>query len=146
MKANAKQKQLIHLNAPTRDLKEEYVQWATNDNDKISCNDLSFEQANAILKQLGIPPLKPVKEDTPLYWGFFTKTNEQHKYILSLLRQIGWTKSHNQYGLVADIERFGEWLQSKRSPVQKPLKKMNVNELSTVINALESMLGKKFAK
>lgn len=41
--ATAKQKQLIHLNTPTKDMKEEWVQWATNSNDKTSCNDLTFD-------------------------------------------------------------------------------------------------------
>lgn len=144
MKASKKQKQLIHLNTPTRDIKEEFVQWATGDVSKISCDDLTFDQANQILKQLHVKPVRMVRENTPEYWGFFTKTNTQHKYILSLLQQIGWVKTHDVYGKVADIERLGKWLQSKRSPVNKPLKKMTPTELSTIVNAFESMLGKKF--
>lgn len=144
MNANAKQKQLIHMNTPTRDIKEEFVQWATGSVEKTSCNDLSFDQANRILEQLGCPPQSPRRGEVG--WGRFDKDNRQHRYILSLLRQIGWTKTSDRYGQIADMERFGQWLQSKRSPVQKPLKKMNGNELTKVINALGSMTVKKWSK
>lgn len=140
MKANKKQKQLIHLNTPTRYIKEEFVQWATGDDKKISTNDLSFEQANKILRQLGIQPIRPDKEDTPLFWGFFDRKNKQHMQIQSLLHQLHWTVDHPKYGRVADLERFGSWLQSERSPVRKPLKKMDVKECSKIIIALEGIV------
>lgn len=146
MKANSYQKKLIHTNAPNRDIKEEYVQWATEDVSKISCNDLSFDQANAIIvHQLGLKSVTAVKEDTPLYWGFFDKDNQQHKFILSLLRQLNWTKLDTKYGRLADIERFGAWLQSDKSPVNKPLKAMDPKtEVKRIIVALESMISKKY--
>src|SRR5690606_32694689 len=121
MKATAKQKQLIHLNAPTRDIKEEFVQWATGSVEMTSCNDLSFDQANEILKKLGKQPIRMVKEDTPLFWGYFQNGNKQHNQIQSLLHQLRWTRPHPQYGRIPDLARFGAWLQSERSPVQKPL-------------------------
>ena len=140
MKATKKQKQLIHLNTPNGDIKEEFVQWATQDNDKISTNDLSFEQANLILGKIGIRPLRPAKEDTPLYWGFFDKKNTQHMQILSLVHQLQWTNAHPKYGRVADLERLGQWLQSNRSPVKKPLKKMTPAECSKIITALNGII------
>lgn len=140
MKATKKQKQLIHLNTPNRDIKEEFVQWATNDNEKISTNDLSFEQANLILSKIGIRPLRPAKEDSPLYWAFFDKANKQHMQILSLLNQLHWTVPHQKYGQVADLEHFGQWLQSNRSPVKKPLKKMTAAECSKIITALNGII------
>lgn len=75
---------------------------------------------------------------TPEYWGLFTASNSQHKYILSLLRSMNWvTKKKGFY--VADMVRFGEWLQSSKSPVKKPLKKMTPDEVSKIIVALENM-------
>lgn len=140
MIANAKQKQLIHLNAPTRDIKEEFVQWATGDVSKISTNDLSFDQANAILVKLGKKPLRPAKEDSPYYWGMFDRLNHQHSKVLSLLHQLQWAKPDPKYGRVPDIERLGQWLQSKRSPVNKPLKKMDQKELNKIFTALKGII------
>ncbi len=140
MKANTKQKQLIHITAPTRDIKEEYVQWATNDNDKISCNDLSFDQANQILRQMGVKPVPMDREDQAFTWGMFDNSKKSHKAVLSLLRQIKWTTVHPTHGQVADIARFGTWLQSDRAPVKQPLKKMDSKEISKTIIALEGIL------
>lgn len=140
MKATAKQKQLIHVNAPTRDIKEEFVQWATESVEKISCNDLSFDQANKIIIQLGKQPVKAAKEDTPLFWGYFDRNQKQHLQIQSLLHQIRWTTPHPKFGKVPDLSRFGSWLQSDKSPVQKPLKKMTSTECNKVINALNGIL------
>ena len=146
MEATKQQKQLIHVNSPTRDIKEEFVQWATGDVEKISCNDLDFDQANMILEQLGMPPHRRQGDKETALYGKFDKKNRQHMYVLSLLRQMGWTKASERYGQIADIYRFGEWLQSERAPVRKPLLKMTNPELTKTINALESMLGKKWKK
>lgn len=138
MKATKKQKQLIHINAPTRDIKEEFVQWATGDNNKISTNDLTFEQANQILQKLGIQPIRAAA--SPLSWGYFNRNNEQHLQIQSLLHQLHWTVEHPKYGRVGDLARFGSWLQSHRSPVRKPLREMNNKECSKIIIALEGIV------
>ena len=146
MDATKQQKQLIHVNAPTRDIKEEFVQWATGDNDKISCNDLDFDQANAVLEKLGIRPFAPSLGRPVSNWGKFDKNDQQHRYILSLLRQMGWTKASERYGTIADMERLSNFLKSNKSPVPKPLQKMTAAETTKLINALESMLGKKWEK
>lgn len=125
-----------------KEFKEELVQQITGQPNKRSCKDLSFEQANQLLSKLGIAP----QSSPGKYWGTFSMKNPQHKYILSLLRQIGWTKTSDRYGLVADMERLGNFLQSEKSPVQKPLRQMSKPETTKLINCLESMLGKKFAK
>lgn len=136
MEAIKKQKQLIHVNTPTRDMKEEWVQWATGDVKKISCDDLSFEQANKILEQLGIKPLKAE------YWAYFDKDNSRHKYVLSLCIQYGWS-IRKRGSVFADLDRLNEWMHSNRCPVQKPLKKMSPDELSKFIVALEGMMKSK---
>jgi len=139
-RANKKQKQLIHVNAPNRDIKEEFVQWATGDNDKISCNDLSYAQANMILRKLGVKTVPMHVADMASSWGKFDNSNGKHRNILSLLRQVRWVTPHPKFGEVADVARLGAWLQSDKSPVKKPLMKMESEEVSKVIVALEGIL------
>lgn len=149
MKANKHQKKIIHTNAHSREIKEEYVQWATGDMDKTSCNDLSFEEANAIIiKFFGIKPVVAAKEDTPYYWGMFTQGNKQHQQVLSIMHQLNWTKHSKKWGRVPNIETLGSWLQSDRAPVNKPLKKLlakpapgeKVSEMSKTITALNGII------
>ena len=140
MKATKEQKKLIHVNTHDRDQKEEFVQWATEDVSKISCNDLSFDQANMILQKLGQKPHGRERN----YYGVFDKRNQQHMSIVSLTRQLGWEKRHEKYGRVADMDRLGEWLQSDKAPISKPLMKMETGELSKTINALTFMVAKRF--
>lgn len=139
MQATPQQKRLIQINVPTRDIKEEFVQWATGDIKKTSCNDLSFEQANQILVKLGKTPHKAQFRAT------FDKNNTQHKYILSLCIQYGWSK-RTARGAIADLDRLNEWMWSKLCPVQKPLKKMTTEETSKVIVALEGAMNWKYNK
>jgi hypothetical protein len=140
MQATKQQKQLIHVNAHDRDQKEELVQWATEDVEKISCNDLSFDQANLILAALGLEKHKAKRN----YYGLFDKKNQQHMAIVSLTRQLGWEQSNERYGRVADMNRLGDWLQSSKAPVSKPLKKMTTQELTTTINAMTGMVAKRY--
>lgn len=146
MNATKSQKQIIHVTAPTRDIKEELVQWACDDNDKISCNDLTFDQANAILVKLGCKPHWAYKNPEHMQYAKFDKNNEQHKRVLSALMTLGWTTSHPKWGRTADLDRFGKWLMSDKSPVRKPLMKMVTTEVTTIINALDSMTSKHFKK
>lgn len=75
---------------------------------------------------------------TPAYWGRFNAALGSHKYILSLVRQLGWEtlKGGRSY---ADMEKLGKWLQGDKSPVKKPLCKMTTAETSIIITALENM-------
>ena len=86
---------------------------------------------------------KPKKK---LVWGAFDAKNQQHKYILSLCQQLGWTRPHTKYGSVADLGRLGRWLASEKSPVRKPLTRMEPKDLSKIISALESMIQKEYKK
>lgn len=144
MKATSDQKQYIYrLCGYNTELKEELVQWVTEDVNKISTNDLTFEQANAIIKNRGG---SMAQYDN---WGFYDNTKDSHRQILSHLITLGWTVKHPKYGKVADLVRFSEWLKgnakSGRSPVKKPLKKMTSGEVSKVIHALGKMIGKRYA-
>ena len=77
-------------------------------------------------------------------WGFFDKNNQQHKAVLSQLRQLQWTTKSERWGEVADINRLSEFLKSDKSPVKKPLKKMDPQEVSKIIECLKSMITKKY--
>lgn len=43
-------------------------------------------------------------------YAFFDKNNKQHKYILSLCQQLGWTTEHPKWGQVANLERLGRFI------------------------------------
>jgi hypothetical protein len=137
IRATPQQKKLIHINAPTRDIKEEFVQWAMDDNSKISCNDLTFDAANMILVKLGKEPHKLA------FRAVFDKDNERHKYILSLCMQYGWSTTKRRI-TIADLDKLNTWMHSQRCPVQKKLKDMNNDELTKFIGALEGMVKSKF--
>ena len=139
MQATKKQKQIIAINTPTKDIKEEWVQWATNDNNKTSTNDLTFEQANKLLMQLGLKPHKPE------YYAVFDTKNTKHRVILSLMRQAQWVKPNHKHGEVADMDRLDNYLKNdKRCPVQKPLQQMNDKELEKLIIALNGIVKSKY--
>ncbi|WP_444647730.1 hypothetical protein ACSLMO_13380 [Flavobacterium columnare] len=80
------------------------------------------------------------------FWAYYDKNNPQHRYILSLLIQLGWSIKSEKYGEIADLNRFSNWLKSNKSPVQKPLKKMCAAQTTIVISALESMIVKNYEK
>jgi len=77
-------------------------------------------------------------------WGLFDKNNQQHKTILSLLRQAQWVVPNGKWGEVPDINRLSEFLKSDKSPIQKPLKKMEPHEVSKIIVALEGIVKSKY--
>lgn len=138
--ATKDQKQAIYRLCGYRtDIKEEFVQWATEDVAKTSCNDLTFEQANKIIVKQGGNPHRVSS------WGFFDSTNQQHRQILSLCQQYGWTTKHAKTGRdIADMQKLANWLQFGKAPIKKPLKKMEPEELTKTINALNYMVGKKY--
>lgn len=77
-------------------------------------------------------------------WGLFDKDNQQHKTILSLLRQAQWVVPNGKWGEVPDINRLSDFLKSDKSPVNKPLKKMEPEEVSKIIVALEGIVKSKY--
>lgn len=77
-------------------------------------------------------------------WGLFDKNNLQHKTLLSQLRTLQWVVPSNKWGEVADITRLGEFLQSDKSPVKKPLANMKPEEVSKIIECFKAMIRKKY--
>lgn len=95
---------------------------------------LSIHQADVLLKKLATN------------WASFDKDNKQHMYVLSLLQQLGWSKTHVRFGTIADLPRLSNFLKSKKSPVPKPLQEMEPDEVSKLISCLDSMLMKSVSK
>jgi len=139
MTATKEQKRLIAIKCQDKETKEVLVQEVTGDYTKVSTNELTFEEANQVLESLGVKPFK--KE----IFGF-DKNNAQHRRILSTLIQMGWSKPHDKYGEVADLDRFTNWLKSDKSPIKKALNAMSREELSKIIGALDKMNYKKYTK
>lgn len=127
--ASKEQKRDIAMHTPNKDIKEEWCQWATNDNNKRSTNDLNFDQANKILKQLQRPV--HVAE----LWSKFDYKNKQHTQILALCHTAQWTVDVKGKK-VADLTALDHFLKSDRCPVHKPLIDMTASEVSKVIFAL----------
>ena len=89
-------------------------------------------------------PLQTVDKSTDINWGIFDKNNQQHKTILSLLRQAQWVVKNEKWGEVPDINRLSAFLKSDKSPVNKPLKKMEPLEVSKIIEALKGIVKSKY--
>ena len=134
MQATKEQKRAIAIHTANKDIKEEFVQWATKDVKKTSTNDLTFEEANKILIQIG---QKPHKAEN---WAIFDNTNPKHRTVLSLMRQAQWVKPHDRHGEVPDLDRLDTFLKSNKSPVKKPLKKMGDKELEKLIKAFKGIV------
>ncbi|MFE3849111.1 hypothetical protein ACFX5D_14150 [Flavobacterium sp. LB3P45] len=77
-------------------------------------------------------------------WGLFDKNNQQHKTILSLLRQAQWVVPNGKWGEVPDINRLSDFLKSDNSPINKPLKKMEPAEVSKIIEAFKGIVKSKY--
>jgi hypothetical protein len=128
------------------DIKNEWVQWVTGDANKTSLSGLTQAQAVKIIKQQTGSPLTPEggttsDENAPFGgWGAFDKNNNQHRYILSILRTANIVVKSEKWGEVPDTAGWlNRFLQSPKSPVKKPLKKMSPFEVSKIITALENV-------
>jgi len=84
------------------------------------------------------------KEYHRIKWALFDKGNSQHRLILSLSIQAGWSTLHPKYGEVADLQRLQGFLKSEKAPVNKPLKQQSHHELSKTIKALEGIVKHKW--
>ena len=94
-----------------------------------STKDLSFTDANMLIRHLGGTALNYEN------WGLFDYKKKQHRAVLSLCHQLNWVKNKR-----VDLVRLSEWLKSK-SPVKKPLLKMQSTEVSKVIYALQRIIS-----
>lgn len=102
------------------------------------------EGKGSTAKDLTIHQADVLKRKLTKNWAAFNIDNQQHKYILSLMRQLGWTTEHYKYGEVSDMQRLSSFLKSEKTPVPKPLQDMDTKETSKLISCLESMITKKY--
>ena len=139
MKILNSQIQKIHVLLPPGikndpDQKKSLIQQFTGDWNKTSTKDLTLDQANELIKRFGG---KPIQYEN---WAWFDSKSNTHKYILSLCSQMGWTVYNKDKGIYyADLYRLSEFLKSDKSPVKKPLNKMNSQEISKLIFVLEKI-------
>lgn len=130
--STAAQRKEIHILCDCNtEIKEALVHQYSNGRTTTS-TELTLDEASRLISSL------------KSHWARFKKSKRQHMYIVSLVRQLGWTQPNERYGIIADMDRLSDFLKSKKNPVRKPLQDMNTKELSVLINCLESMLGKKF--
>ena len=76
--------------------------------------------------------------------AYFDSHNAQHLSLLAKCHELGWVREDNPR--IADLQRLGKFMLSKRCPVQKPLKGMTTKEVSKVIGALEKIIEKRYEK
>jgi hypothetical protein len=77
-------------------------------------------------------------------WALFDISNQQHRKLLSLCQELGWTAWSDKYNrTVADLNRLGKWLQ-ERSKIRKPLLHQTNKELHVTIYQFEEMTRKHF--
>ena len=123
------------------EIKNEWVQWATGDNNRTSLKSINQAQARKIImQQEGLTPINQPTEN----WAVFDKTNPKHKVILSLLYQMQWVKPSDKWGEVPDLDRLSYFLQSEKSPVKKKLKDMEPLELEKLIKALNGIVKHRY--
>lgn len=140
MQITNQQIKIIHTIIPEvykkdKEQKQELVYQFTGNYNKTSTKDLTFNQANDMIIRFGG---KPIKYD---HWGLFDAKEPAHRKVLSLLQEIGWTiYNADKQRNVADIYRLSEFLKSKKSPINLPLKKMTPQQISRkLIPALEGI-------
>ena len=79
------------------------------------------------------------KADPKQDFTAFDFKNGKHKYILSMLHTMGWTKTLANGKVVGNMATFAHWLQTK-SPVQLPLTEMTPEQTSKVVHAFERVV------
>ena len=106
-----------------------------------STRELKPWEMAELVEKLGGPKFS---DPDDFKWGQFDQGNIQHRYILSLCYQYGWTTWSQKYTKnIADIQRLGRWLRHY-GKVKKPLMEQDSNELHTIIFQLEQMIIKHY--
>ena len=123
------------------EMKDEWVQWVTNDNSRTSLRSITHDQAIKIMNQQTGNTTQPKEVDN---WGLFDKANKQHLTLLSQLRTAQWVIPNDKHGEVPDLDRLSHFLKSDKSPVNKPLKQMEPGEVSKIIEALKGIVKSKY--
>lgn len=146
MKITYPQIQRIHGLLPAdikkdADAKASLVFQFTQDTERCSVGAMTFVEANQLIIRLGGTHFKTANNDA--VWYKFDFKDAQHRKVLSLCHEYGWTTQYKGR-TVADMKALATWLKSERSPIKKPIMKMEVIELRKIIKALENMVFHKW--
>lgn len=149
MKITKHQIQIIHAILPQEikgdpSEKKSLIAQFTGDVNLTSTKDLTFYQANELIKSLNGKPVYNVNRNIDNEFLKFDNSNKRHRTILSLAHQYGW-EVERAGKLIVNMEGLALWLENK-APVNKPLCKMTTWELSKTITALENMVFFKYKK
>lgn len=120
-----------------KDAKADLIFQYTQDAEKTSTKDLTYEQAVHLIEFL-----QNGDQYVPFsYYAQFDNANKQHKYILSLCHQIGWTIYHQKLRKhVADLQKLGAWMKA-HGLLHKPLKTYTSDELPKLVAQFEKMVN-----
>ena len=87
-----------------------------------------------------------VNNNDYLKYGKFDKKNKQHRYLLSMCMQLGWSVyNKNVQRNVADIVRLGRFI-VHFGAIKKPLMEQSRSELQKTIYQFEQIVSKHFKK
>lgn len=103
-----------------------------------------YEGTGSAIEDYYKPRTQNPQPTTPKNWAAFDKNNRQHLGVMAQLRTLQWTVPHGRHGEVADLNRLSDFLKSDKSPVRKPLKDMEPDEVSKIIECFKSMVRKKY--
>ena len=119
------------------EIKNEWVQWVTEDVNRTSLRSITQAQAIKIMHaQTGGTNLNELKGD----WRTFDPANPKHRVIMAILHEMNWRKPNGKHVEVADIDRLNDFLTTNpRSPVKKKLMECTPQELEKVIVALNAI-------
>lgn len=75
-------------------------------------------------------------------WAFFNKHSfvNERKLLFSYLYQAQWVVKNETHNEVPDLERLSNFLKSKKSPVNKPLKQFNKQDWSKILQAFRNIV------
>lgn len=111
-----------------------------NSNTTTAKKPVTYEGTGSAIENYFSP--KPEGNTDGKKWNAFDAKNSQHKYILSLLYQKGWTKELN-CKTVPDMDAFGNWLKKN---FKKPLAELSKGETTKVIFAFERVVQHEYTR
>ena len=133
-----KQIKIIHTILPVEikddtEAKAQLISQFTGSEQKRSTKDLTSIQATELIQFLSTHNMPCMAR-----YAYFDKTNKQHRYLLSMSIQLGWSKLHRGK-VIADLERLGSWIY-KVGYLHIPLLEYKPEDLSRLVYQFEQVL------
>jgi hypothetical protein len=108
-----------------------------------STKDLTEMQLDGLIAWLN--SLLQWSELKDYQFATFDNSNKQHRYLLSLCQEYGWTVFNQKLKReVADLNRLGAWIR-KCSAAKKPLLQQDTKEVQKTVYQFEQMVKKHFS-